>query len=56
MIENGEITYPIRSATLIGNGPKVLQDVDGVGWDLGWSIGTCSKDGQGYPSQMPNLP
>jgi TldD protein len=49
MIENGEITYPIRSATLIGNGPKVLQDVDGVGWDLGWSIGTCGKDGQGVP-------
>lgn len=49
MIENGEITYPIRSATLIGNGPKVLQDVDGVGRDLGWSIGTCGKDGQGVP-------
>lgn len=49
MIENGEITYPIRSATLIGNGPNVLQDVDGVGWDLGWSIGTCGKDGQGVP-------
>jgi TldD protein len=49
MIENGEITYPIRSATLIGNGPKVLQGVDGVGWDLGWSIGTCGKDGQGVP-------
>jgi len=49
MIENGEITYPIRSATLIGNGPKVLQDVDAVGWDLGWSIGTCGKDGQGVP-------
>lgn len=49
MIENGEITYPIRSATLIGNGPKVLQEVDGVGGDLGWSIGTCGKDGQGVP-------
>ncbi|WP_448588651.1 TldD/PmbA family protein [Thermocrinis sp.] len=49
MIENGEITYPIRSATLIGNGPRVLQDVDAVGWDLGWSIGTCGKDGQGVP-------
>lgn len=49
IIENGEITYPIRSATLIGNGPKVLQEVDGVGRDLGWSIGTCGKDGQGVP-------
>ncbi|MCS6957261.1 MAG: TldD/PmbA family protein [Aquificaceae bacterium] len=49
MIENGKITYPIRSATLIGNGPKALQNVDAVGWDLGWSIGTCGKDGQGVP-------
>ncbi len=49
MIENGEVTYPIRSATLIGNGPKALQDVDAVGRDLGWSIGTCGKDGQGVP-------
>lgn len=49
MIENGKITYPIRSATLIGNGPKALMDVDAVGWDLGWSIGTCGKDGQSVP-------
>ncbi|MFN3264259.1 MAG: TldD/PmbA family protein, partial [Aquificaceae bacterium] len=49
MIENGKITYPIRSATLIGNGPKALMDVDAVGSDLGWSIGTCGKDGQGVP-------
>ncbi len=49
MIENGEITYPIRGATLIGNGPKALQDIDAVGSDLGWSIGTCGKDGQGVP-------
>ena len=49
MIENGEVTYPIRGATLIGNGPKALQDVDAVGSDLGWAIGTCGKDGQGVP-------
>ncbi|WP_121013110.1 TldD/PmbA family protein [Hydrogenivirga caldilitoris] len=49
MIENGEITYPIRGATLIGNGPKALQDIDAVGRDLGWAIGTCGKDGQGVP-------
>ncbi len=49
LIENGEITYPIRGATLIGNGPKALQDIDAVGNDLGWAIGTCGKDGQGVP-------
>lgn len=49
MIENGEITYPIKGATLIGNGPKALEDVDAVGYDIGWSIGTCGKDGQRAP-------
>ncbi len=49
MIEKGEITYPIRGATLIGNGPKALKDIDAVGSDLGWAIGTCGKDGQGVP-------
>ncbi|HIO41414.1 MAG TPA: TldD/PmbA family protein [Aquifex sp.] len=49
MIENGEITHPIKGAVLIGNGPKALQDVDAVGKNLGWSIGTCGKDGQGVP-------
>lgn len=49
LIENGEITYPIKGAVLIGNGPKALQDIDAVGNNLGWSIGTCGKDGQGVP-------
>ncbi len=49
IIENGEITYPIRGATLIGNGPKALEDIDAVGSDEGWAIGTCGKDGQGVP-------
>jgi TldD protein len=49
LIENGEITSPIRGATLIGNGPKALQEVEAVGRDLGWAIGTCGKDGQGVP-------
>ncbi|NPA32696.1 MAG: TldD/PmbA family protein [Aquificae bacterium] len=49
MIENGRVTYPIRGATLIGNGPRALMDVDAVGSDIGWSIGTCGKDGQGVP-------
>ncbi len=49
MIENGEITYPIRGATLIGNGPQALKDIDAVGKEVGWSIGTCGKNGQGVP-------
>jgi TldD protein len=49
LIQNGEIDDPIRGATLTGNGPQVLQSIDRVGNDLGYSIGTCGKDGQGTP-------
>jgi TldD protein len=33
----------------MGNGPQVLKDIDMVGNDLGFGIGTCGKDGQGVP-------
>lgn len=46
-IENGQISYPVRGATLTGNGPKVLQDIDRVAGDLGFSLGVCGKEGQG---------
>ncbi len=49
LIRNGEIGPPVRGATLIGNGPKVLKDIDRVGSDLGFGIGTCGKNGQGVP-------
>jgi TldD protein len=49
LIEGGRLTDPIRGATLVGNGPKVLSEVDRVGNDLGFSTGTCGKDGQAAP-------
>lgn len=49
LIVNGSIGEPVRGATLIGNGPSVLLSIDRVGSDLGFSIGTCGKDGQGSP-------
>ena len=49
MIENGEITYPIRGAQLIGNGPKVLGTIEAIGPDLAWREGVCGKDGQHAP-------
>jgi len=49
LIEKGSIGEPVRGATLIGNGPQVLKDIDMVGSDLGFGIGTCGKDGQGVP-------
>jgi len=48
-IEKGRITDPVRGATLIGNGPEILSQIDMVGSDLGFDIGTCGKDGQQVP-------
>jgi len=50
LIEGGEITEPIREGNLIGNGPKVLAEIDAVGNDFAMGHpGTCGKDGQGVP-------
>lgn len=49
LIEKGKIGRMVKGATLVGNGPEVLKSVDRVGSDLGFSIGTCGKDGQGVP-------
>jgi len=49
LIEKGSVSQPVRGAILIGNGPQVLKEIDMVGDDLGFGIGTCGKDGQGVP-------
>ena len=49
LIEDGEQGEPVRGATLTGNGPQVLREIDMVGSDLGFGLGTCGKDGQGAP-------
>jgi len=50
LIENGEITEPLREGNLIGNGPQVLKDIDLLGNDFAMGgPGTCGKDGQGVP-------
>ncbi|MCX6520540.1 MAG: TldD/PmbA family protein [Actinobacteria bacterium] len=50
LIENGEITEPLREGNLIGNGPQVLRDIDLLGNDFAMgNPGTCGKDGQGVP-------
>ena len=48
-IEHGRVGEPVRGATLTGNGPEVLKQIDLVGNDLGFGLGTCGKDGQGVP-------
>ncbi len=51
LIENGKVTSPIKGATLIGNGPEVMQKVSMIGNDLSldMGIGVCGKDGQSVP-------
>ena len=49
LIEKGSVGEAVRGAILIGNGPQVLKEIDMVGNDLGFGIGTCGKDGQGVP-------
>jgi len=51
LIENGKITAPIKDVNIIGNGPKVLEEVTMVGNDLAMSEGgwTCGKNGQSVP-------
>jgi TldD protein len=49
LIEDGQITAPLREGNLIGNGPDVLRGIDAVAGDfaMGAGGGTCGKDGQG---------
>jgi TldD protein len=51
MIEDGKVTYPIKGATLIGNGPEVMQRITAIGNDLSLDdgVGTCGKAGQSVP-------
>ena len=50
-IENGKIQYPVKGATLIGNGPDALTRVSLVGNDMALDpgVGMCGKDGQSVP-------
>jgi TldD protein len=51
MIEDGQVTYPVKGANLIGSGPEILQKVVMVGNDLEYDtgVGTCGKDSQSVP-------
>ena len=51
LIEDGKIAAPVKGATLIGNGPEVMNRVSMVGHDLQLDsgVGTCGKDGQSLP-------
>ncbi len=50
-VENGKIQYPVKGATIIGNGPDALTRVSAIGNDmrLDPGVGVCGKEGQSVP-------
>ncbi|MBX3599138.1 MAG: metalloprotease TldD [Rubrivivax sp.] len=50
-VENGKIQYPVKGATLIGNGPDAMTRVSMIGRDLelDTGVGVCGKEGQSVP-------
>lgn len=49
LIEDGKLTQPLKNCTLIGTNIQILKDVDMVGNDMGFFLGTCGKEGQSVP-------
>jgi TldD protein len=50
-VENGKIQYPVKGATIIGNGPESLKDISMIGNDMSLDsgVGVCGKEGQSVP-------
>jgi TldD protein len=50
-VEDGKLQYPVKGATLVGNGPEALKRVTAIGDDLALDpgVGVCGKDGQSVP-------
>jgi TldD protein len=52
MVENGKLTAPIKDINIMGNGPKMLQNITMLANDLEWNqggAGYCGKGGQAVP-------
>ena len=49
MVRDGKIGPIVKGATLEGNGPEALWNIEAVGRDLKLDPGTCGKSGQGVP-------
>ncbi|HLS53827.1 MAG TPA: metallopeptidase TldD-related protein, partial [Tissierellaceae bacterium] len=52
IIENGKILKPVRGATLIGNGIKVLKLIDMVGNNLALGQGMCGASSGSIPANV----
>jgi TldD protein len=54
LIENGQLTQPIKDINIIGNGPQALADITMAADDFRTDDGTwtCGKNGQSVPVTM----
>ncbi len=50
-VEKGKLRYPVKGATIVGNGPDALTRVSMIGNDMALDsgVGTCGKEGQSVP-------
>ena len=50
-VENGQLMYPVKGATIVGSGPEALKKITLIGNDLALDsgVGSCGKDGQSVP-------
>jgi TldD protein len=51
-IENGKIQYPVKAATLISTGPKVLKEISMVGEDFSLACGMCGSISGAVPTTV----
>jgi len=51
LIKDGKLTHPVKGASIVGNGPDILNQVSMIGNDLklDTGVGTCGKEGQSVP-------
>ena len=49
IVENGKILKPVRGATIVGNGAKVLELIDMVGNNLNLDQGMCGSSSGSVP-------
>ncbi len=52
LIEDGKITTPVKGATLIGNGPKILMEIDMVGDNFLQAQGMCGSSSGSIPTNV----
>ena len=51
-VENGKILYPIKGATLISTGPKVLREISMVGDNFSLACGMCGSVSGAIPTTV----